>query len=251
MSLACLFQAEYHLAEAEYYVPSDAVADLPGGMTPMELVASRDGGNGCLADGSLLPSQSPLFDAASEFFYGCQQVLVVVGDPGMGKTVFTWKQAELCARNGWVPVVLDLKEYKTSQLAGALPQYLQQRCGVSERTVGCLARGVTPPGLHEPVKLAVFCDGYDELQIGEKSRETLCDFAGTLCGAPGAAWPTTVLRVVVTTRGNALRSSHDEAAVFSSGETKYMRRVVLPFSDAQVSVRDDARMGFDGDHCLS
>jgi hypothetical protein len=227
-------QAAFHVAEAEYYVPPDAVPEVPGTMTPTELVAALEG----RVDGTsgTLPTPGPLASAAEEFFAGAsQQVLVVLGEPGAGKSMFTWRQARRVADAGWLPVVLDLKEHKVSALAGVLPRHLL-RCGVPDHAVSCLAKGTPPRGHTAPVKLAVFCDGFDELQIDDPAaRSALRDFAGTLCGSPGAAWPVTVLRVVVTTRGSALASTHDEAVVFNGADgAKHARRVVLPFSDAKV-----------------
>ncbi len=227
-------QAAFHVAEAEYYVPPDAVPEVPGTMTPTELVAALEG----RAEGTsgTLPTPGPLVYAADAFFAGAsQQVLVVVGEPGAGKSVFTWLQAHRAADAGWVPVVLDLKEHKVSALAGVLPRHLL-RCGVPEHAVTCLAKGTPPPGHTAPVKLAVFCDGFDELLIDNPAaRSALRDFVGVLCGRSGEAWPTTVLRVVVTTRGSVLASAHDEANVFNRADgTKHARRVVLPFSDTKV-----------------
>ena len=234
-------QAAYHVAAAEYYVAPDAVADVPGVMTPTELVAALealDRGESVGSSGDPFPTPGPLSAAADGLLgaAGTQQVLVVVGEPGTGKTEFTWRQAQRAADAGWVPVVLDLKEHKVSALAGALPRHLRDRCDLPELIVDCLARGVAPPGHAAPVKLAVFCDGFDELQVDDPAaRAALRDFAGTLCGHPGAAWPAAVLRVVVTTRGNALAGTHDEAAVFdSAGVAKHARQVVLPFSDVKV-----------------
>jgi hypothetical protein len=227
-------QAAFHVAEAEYYVPPDAVAEAPGTMTPTELVAALEGGDE--GTSGTLPTPGPLASAADAFFAGSsQQVLVVVGEPGAGKSVFAWQQARRAADAGWVPVVLDLKDHKVSALAGVLPRHLL-RCGVPDHTVHCLAKGTPPPGHTTPFKLAVFCDGFDELQIDDPAaRSALRDFAGTLCDGPGAAWSAAVLRVVVTTRGSALASAHDEAAVFNRADgTKHARRVVLPFSDAKV-----------------
>jgi hypothetical protein len=144
-------------------------------------------------------------------------------------------QAQRAAAAGWVPVVLDLKEHKVSVLTGVLGQHLL-RCGVPDETVRRMARCEPPYGHALPVKLAVFCDGFDELQVDDPAaRSALRDFAGTLCGGPGAAWPAAVLRVVVTTRGSALTGAHDEAAVFNGADgSKHARLVVLPFSDAKV-----------------
>jgi hypothetical protein len=227
----------YRVGEAERYVPPDAVTDVPGRMTPTELVTALETRGGGDAGGwGTLPNPSPLASEVDSFFAGSsQQVLLVVGEPGAGKSVFTWLQAQRVADAGWVPVVLDLKEHKVSTLAGALPRHLQ-RCGVPDPTVTCLARGTPPPGHTAPVKLAVFCDGFDQLQIDVRvARSALQDLAGTLCGGPGAAWPAAVLRVVVTTRGSALTSAHDEATVFYRADgTKHARCVVLPFSDTKV-----------------
>jgi hypothetical protein len=230
-------QAALRVAEADYYVPPDAVPEVPSTMTPTELVAALEG----RVDGTsgTLPTPSSLSVAADTFFAGpSQQVLVVMGEPGSGKTSFTWLQAQRAAHDGWVPVVLDLKEHKVTELARVLPKYLL-RCGVPDHTVSCLAKGIPLPGHSAAVKLAVFCDGFDELQIDDakarEARASLRDFAGTLCGGPGKAWPPAVLRVVVTTRGSVLASAHDEANVFNCTDgTKHARLVVLPFSDAKV-----------------
>jgi hypothetical protein len=228
-------QAAHRVGEAKNYVPPHAVPDVPGAMTPTELVVAQDQGEAG-ARGDALPTPRLLSAAADEFFAGPQQVLVVVGESGTGKTLFTWQQAKRAVGAGWVPVVLDLKEYRVSELAGALPQHLQ-RCGVPEHVMNCLARGEPTSGHPDPVKLAVFCDGFDEVRTDVPAdRAALRDFAGTLCGRPGAAWPAALLRMVVTTRGNAFLSAQDEAAVFDTpGGDKHARLVIAPFSSAMVS----------------
>jgi hypothetical protein len=230
-------------------------------MTPTELVVALDGvshggaGTSCFSSGlgsasktskitgsgadvGSFPRPSPLSKTIKQLLQDCckWQVVLVVGEPGAGKSSFVWHHAQQTAAAGWVPVVLDLKAYTVSDLHGALPRHLHD-CDLPKPSVECISRGISPPGYAGPLKLAVFCDGFDELQSdsGKEAHKGMRDIVSTLCG--GASWPQSVLRVVITTRGNAVLDTLVEARVFDSASPdgpKHVRRIILPFNNAKV-----------------
>ena len=115
-----------------------------------------------------------------------------------------------------------------------MPRLLAERHHLSQDAVRCLASGVPLPGQGVITRLAVFCDGFDELRAEASAvasvaaREALRDFRGTLCGG---AWATSAVKVVVTSRESRLVGRGEEEAVFGPD---YARLVMLPFSLAKV-----------------
>ena len=88
-----------------------------------------------------------------------QQLLVVVGEGGTGKTTFLLRLgarlAAACrdflaqpaanhAPAPWVPVVLELRRYTVASLHGALGRHLVVACGVPLAVVDALQRGDVP-----------------------------------------------------------------------------------------------------------
>jgi hypothetical protein len=62
----------------------------------------------------------------------------------------------------WVPVILELRHYRTSDLLGLLPRFLRDVCLLSDDAVRQLREGIAFPG--GTPRLLVFCEGFDELQ---------------------------------------------------------------------------------------
>jgi hypothetical protein len=206
------------------------------------------------------------------------RLLLLLGEAGSGKSMFTWLTArrlldeyDACvdavrataaagagagvagtAGSGggavectppsvvWVPVVVDLKQFKVSELRGLLPRYLTSACGLTEAAVAELREGTPLPGLPGVVpRVLLLCDGFDELQAEESDdasrrvRGALENFAAVVCGGPlDARWGPEVLKVVVTCRESRLAGRADENKVF--GKDKHRRRVLLPFNKEQV-----------------
>ena len=81
----------HHVADAHYYVAPDAVREVPSGTPPAEYVKQLD------AAGDSTPGDTgvvrPLETAVGAFFDSPTPLLLVLGEPGMGKTVFTWRTA--------------------------------------------------------------------------------------------------------------------------------------------------------------
>ncbi len=154
----------------------------------------------------------------------------------------------------WTPVLLELRKYTAATLRGALLDLVERVCGRDAlaamvgqggdpTAAGCTIVGAGTGGgtgasaaacggvgermsgmVEEPprVRLLVLCDGADEMPDASPSAlaVALTDLAATLCG--GTPWPPAMLRVVVTTRGEA-----------ASG-ARLLCRVLLPFGRQQV-----------------
>ena len=136
-----------------YYVQPLVVEEIPGSMTTGELVIK-------LNEGEAVKGVTPatLNDEAAAFMASGDTLLVLLGEAGSGKSMFAWLTVQQClhafdavaaglhmsASSGldvatgssgsggaaivWVPVVIDLKQYKMSELAGLVPRFLQDVC---------------------------------------------------------------------------------------------------------------------------
>ncbi|KAG0366973.1 hypothetical protein BGX24_003463, partial [Mortierella sp. AD032] len=105
------------------------------------------------------PPSRPLVTIAQEFLDGSMQVLLIVGDPGLGKSYFVrqlkrklWE--EYGSSNNRIPLLINLQDYsKTSsdllgqvlEFEGFNPQQIQRLKGTERQFV-------------------LICDGYDEAQ---------------------------------------------------------------------------------------
>jgi hypothetical protein len=247
-----------HAAELHYYVQPLVVEDTPQSLSTSEYVAKLEA-----QDGGVPDVTRPLSDDAQGFLSSDGpdgQLLLVLGEAGSGKSMFTWLLARQLlthydslagAAKGsgaggapptavqdalWVPVVLDLKQRKVSELKGLLPRHLTEVCGLSADAVGSLRRGEAVPGVGAPARLLLCCDGFDELQAEgdeattRKVRAALEGLVAVVCGGPDYVWSQDVLKVVVTCRESRLSGRGDENRVFG----KHQRRVLLPFNKHQV-----------------
>ncbi len=110
-------------------------------------------------------------------------------------------------------------------------------CKLDDSVVAALQSGSPLPGaLSTCARLLVFLDGLDELQgeapacDGPPPPPPLADLYTTLCGGADRVWPSSSLRVVVTSRESHLRCPGEESRVLGA----HRRRVLLPFSNSQV-----------------
>lgn len=166
-SLACAHvcsQFADHAGELHYYIPNLVVEAVPAHLSSAEFVSKCEAGSA--------PSPThPITTEADAFLSSEDQLLLLLGDPGSGKSMFAWlngqhqlEQARQGAAGGgaspdgnagcgssggdgddsgggvggWVPVVLDLKRYKPSQLCGLLPRVLVQELGLPQDLVPAL-----------------------------------------------------------------------------------------------------------------
>jgi hypothetical protein len=259
-----------HAAELHYYVQPLVVEEPPQQLSTGEYVAKLEAGDLGVPDVTRSLSEEAAAFLASTA--PADRLLLLLGEAGSGKSMFTWLTArrlldeyDACvaalldaavpaagagsrataagaaaaapASVLWVPVVIDLKNYKVSKLQDLLPWYLLNKCDLSEAAIADLRRGVPLPGLPDVVpRLLLLCDGFDELQAeGDPgstkiARGALENFAAVLCGSVDSAWSPAALKVVVTCRESRLAGRTDENKVFG----KHRRRVLLPFNTKQV-----------------
>jgi hypothetical protein len=228
------------------YVPPLVVEELPLGKSATAFVADLDAGRtretagavGTRSAVELLADVEALF-LQDESQSADRQLLVVAGEGGSGKTTFLLGMGSRAAAEcrahlqspaaapklpPWTPVLLELRHFSTEQLVGALPRHLERACGLPREAVAALQGVRDPAGATRVplVRLLVLCDGTDEMVDGGNGKSVFESFVANLCGGPGKAWPCTALRVVVTSR-------------CESGGVPAVRRLLLPFSTAQVS----------------
>jgi hypothetical protein len=252
------WQSTSHRADLAFYVPSLMAEDVPHGWSADKYVVEVESGK---------TTNVSMSTAASleSFLGGSQRVMVVVGEPGVGKSSFLYSTGLAIAQHArstsrgvavgglsedcnvpWIPVLIDLKHYRTSELLGLIPRFLANaglrledtehlRLLSLESAAGSHFGDGTAPCM--PLRLLVLCDGLDELQ-GEsdasqeqRARETLRDLLTTLLGGPALLWGHGAVKLVVTTRESRLASRREETALFGPS---HLRRLMLPFNVRQV-----------------
>lgn len=223
--------------------------EIPGGLNPTEYLTK-------LESGELPDVSAPLTEQLGSFLADdSQALLLLVGEAGCGKSMFSWLLAQRCSGTvvdgvrvptahattvhgyqlPWVPVVLDMLRFKAmgrasethAGLEDCLAHYLVKDCALSAEVVGMLDSG--KPFAEGPLlRLLVVCDGFDELQGVADGIHGMADFVSILRG--GRAWSNCTVKVVVTSRDGRLTHA-DEERVFPGR----VRRVLLPFGDSRVS----------------
>ena len=240
-------QLAQYTSDLHYRIPPLVVEDTPSGMSTSEYVVKLEADGGAVVNAS-----RPLSEELAAFLGSDARTLLVLGEPGCGKTLFVWATvAQLVAVSrgqsgcaeasaaAFVPVVIDLKHYKASELSGLLPRYLQSRSGLRDGDVdglrfgqqGGVARGSGAP------RVLLLCDGLDELQAEEggeaetaRARASLQDLFVVLCGGSVHAWGAWSLKVVVTSRESRFRGRMEEQRVLGA----HRRALLLPFNKCQV-----------------
>ena len=254
-------QALSHTGELHYYVQPLVIEEVPGSMSVGDLV-------GKLNSGEAVKGVTPvtLDSEAAAFLSSDDTLLLLLGEAGSGKSMFSWLTVQKCVHafdavaNGvqtppdgdagsgsgsgsevpatlWVPVVIDLKQYRMSEVVGRLPKYVRDVCGTSDADLSALRNSSPSVSTLPRLSVVVICDGFDELQAEESEAATKSVRAGlrdlfNLVTDPARAgvWAAGSLKIVVTTRESRLNGRGDENAVFG----KHRRRVLLPFNDTQV-----------------
>jgi hypothetical protein len=193
-----------------------------------------------------------LSDTVAAFMSSEHRCLVVLGEAGAGKSTLCLLQCHRLLDQGlstwldtpvlrspqdaslpWIPILIELKAYKASDLPGLLPRLLVEKHLLKPEVVEALRH--QGPSRHA-VRLLLFVDGYDELQ--QDIATPVRDLLTMLCGGEDRLWPSLCLKCVFTSRPNRLSGRADELAVFGA----HQRCELLPFTKGQVGI-------FAGDLC--
>jgi hypothetical protein len=217
-----------------YYVEPATVEEVPFSFASLaDYMATLD-----TADSARLLSH-----AADEFLRVelCRS-LVLLGDAGAGKSTFCWQLGERLLSEGvlrfldtpvsllggvvlpWIPIVIEMKSMRSSQLLGLLPRLLMETYRLPPEAIAALKN--QPLG-NSAVRLLLIFDGYDELIMDQP----VLNLTATLCGGEDLLWRSGALKVVVTSRSNRLRDRVEERSVFGP----HQRCLLLPFTEARVS----------------
>jgi hypothetical protein len=212
--------------------------------------------------------------ALEAFLASDDDLLLVVGEPGSGKSLLTWSCVQSllekvaatiddapriyagdsvqytaalssCSRlwspvsaGGmvWIPLVIDLKQFQMSQLDGLLARYLQtpEWCALPSSTVTSLREGAVLPGIGK-VGLLVMCDGFDELHA------EATEAAGTAARLGLVDFYRTVQGSGLPWAAKTLKvlvtcreSSLSDPSFENTTFGAHRRRYLLPFSEPQV-----------------
>ena len=204
-----------HASEVVHYVEPCVAEEAPTPALP-----TSDG-----SDGPRLaspPDARPVLTIAAEtneFLDSPDRLLLMLGEPGSGKSLFTWLEGKrhldayhtllgiqgvglqaaspsaspslsagvstgvtpgtpsdagvgvgVGAASGssgsspvfWVPVIIELRHYRTSELQGLLIRHLRDVCMLSEESVRQCREGTLTTPAGSP-RLLLFLDGFDEL----------------------------------------------------------------------------------------
>jgi hypothetical protein len=161
----CTQYYEDREALLHYYVQPFVVEEVPPNLTTAQFVADCEKDSAAATQGGVYAAPAPLATEATAFLASTDRLLLLLGEAGSGKSMFTWLNAvehmgafEALAGNVggtsggrpgtapesgvdpahpsgrshvWIPVVIDLKHYRTSELLGLLPRALQVSACVS------------------------------------------------------------------------------------------------------------------------
>jgi uncharacterized protein YjbI with pentapeptide repeats len=268
-------QLTHHVKDLEFYLPPTVIERLPEKLTLDELMvqlnalpttsrsssvttssssssttttpetkAERKEHKGEAVGGAdssstiALPKRFDAITVIDQFLTQEENLLVLLGEPGAGKTLSTWQATRrLMAQfrpdmtgqqisQCWLPIHIELNQFSLSELSGILDRQLKTY-GLNDAAISKLKQA-TPGQTLEP-KVLLILDGYDELRqhLGENRR----DHTDLFKRIGGEGWKKGQLKVLVTCRRRYLQSDDEERMMFGVGQyQRYQRFELLPFT---------------------
>ena len=132
-----LLQVLSRAADLHYYIEPAVTEDLPPGLSVLQRAQELDGRE---------ETAQTLSDTVAAFMSSEHRSLVVLGDAGAGKSTFCLLQCQRQLAQGistwlntpvsrlhedaslpWIPILIELKAYKASELPGLLPRLLAEK----------------------------------------------------------------------------------------------------------------------------
>ena len=174
-----------------------------------------------------------------------ESMMLLLGDPGVGKSLFAWHSTQSLLEGAktsdtqWLPIVIELKDYRMSEIKDLLPRYLSEHCKLSSKEPVVIQQD---KNLKHRILLVL--DGFDELKQEEngqaaKIKKTFEDCFKT---SGAQAWHAGQIKMVVTCRLRHILDRGVEKQYFGYGSKQvFRRRVFLPFSSQQIKTYLDER----------
>ena len=202
-----------------------------------------------------------LLEDVDGFLSSDESMLALLGEPGAGKSLFSWysSQSRLHTyqalaesteldQTPWVPLVIELKYYKLSDLKDIIPRYLKlkETCDLSDAEITALQTDTKTAH-----RLMIVFDGFDELKQDASDAAKL--FTDLYASSGAKAWRAGQVKTIVTCRVRHLPDEHTERTYFGVGaRDHYRRRILLSFRSSQMAeyLLERTSKG-EGEHLLS
>ena len=223
-----------------YYVRPDVVDHVPDSMSSAEYVSKVE-------THEIENKTQPLLSEVDDYLKSPNPVMLLLGDPGAGKSLFSWYSTQSRLQQyqrvlqdvnepsdaPWLPIVIELKNHRLSEIKDLLPRYLMDTCHLTPEELVAIQNDQKPKH-----RILLVLDGFDELKQEADGQtdhvKKIFEDCLTACGA--SAWFAGQIKLVVTCRLRHLTDTSLEKQYFGHGAKKEFRhRVVLPFSSAQIA----------------
>ena len=201
-----------------------------------------------------LPARFDAIEVIDRFLTAEESLLLLLGEPGAGKSLSVWQATRrlierfkpdmsgTAISQCWLPILIELNQFKVSELEGLIDRQLHQQYGLDEKAIAKLKQ--TAPGQTAEPKVVLLLDGYDELSQVEGGNRR--DHSELFKRIGGLDWRAGQLKVIVTCRRRFLAGDHEERMIFGVDRyQRYQRYELLPFTQEQIGQYVQARSAGD------
>ena len=225
-----------------YYLPTEVVEKAPHEISITEYAMALEVQK--LKDEIKEEDKShALDDTMADYLASDIKMLLLLGEPGAGKSLFAWDQTKQLYHaqihnvlgQRWLPVIIELKHYSLSQIEGLLNHCLMSEYRLSADEL-CALQG---QDINSGYRLLVILEGFDELKKDDDPNveKQFSDCVKTCLENSG--WDSAQVKIVVTCRLRHLKSEQQEESYFGhqashTSQSDYRRRVLLPFSQKNI-----------------
>lgn len=226
------------------YLASKTINQLPENMTPTDYVIDtieKEESNQKLTEDNIEEKTTALNDMVANYLASDDPLLLLLGDPGVGKTMLVWDQVQqlfhrqITHQPGihWLPIVIELKNYSLLNLNELVKRHLINKHYLTEDEI--LALSSFSNSEVYPYKFVIFLEGIDELKdsANSEARNNFQDCVKTCL--ENSSFSSEQVKFIATCRTNFFQSIQEEKVFFehnkehSSLAQSYQRQILLPY----------------------